>query len=137
MNRNIIAFTFLPAMLALIPSAFALADEVPLPDPTIRLSTYEVDFGDVAVNTVDSVGITIRNTSRDWELTVYSVKTKEPFSDSLKHTPFTIRPNSFRKFKVLFQPTEAIDYSGICTISSDAVNEPLVIVTLEGNGVPQ
>lgn len=101
--------------------------------PLISVSPTSVDFGNVPVNAVASASILVTNDSADSPLQVTAVKTKAPFSDNV--TSFTLQPGQSRRIDLAFAPPSTGSFNGNCTISSNANNDPLVIVPLSGNGI--
>lgn len=109
------------------------ADAQGLQLPLISVSPTSLDFGNVPVNSIATQSILVTNDSADSPLTVSNVKTKAPFSETV--TSFVLQPGQSRRIDISFAPTATVQYNSACTISSDAHNQPLLVVPLTGWGI--
>lgn len=105
--------------------------------PIIASSKSEVNFGSVAVQSskVGDVDIT-NNGFADLEITsIQLVNNPGVFSIMGEpDLPKTLGPGESITISILFSPTEAIEYSALLRIQSNASNEPTLNIPLTGKG---
>jgi len=105
--------------------------------PIIASSKTEIDFGTVKVQSskVSDVDIT-NNGYADLQITnIQLVNNPGVFSImSLPELPKTLGPGETFTLSILFNPTEAIQYSALLRIQSNASNEPTLNIPLTGRG---
>jgi len=126
-----LVFTFVLALAALGLTGSALrADGLQLPVISVTPAAY--DFGNVPVGALATGYLVVSNTG-DLPLVVSAVKTKAPFNDD--SSTFTVQPGQTRRITISFAPGATIQYNGVCSISSNAYNAPLLNVPISGMGV--
>jgi len=99
-------------------------------EPEIEVLPTSLSFG----YTHSQKTFTIRN-SGSAVLNITSITAPDGFTVD-KSTPFSVSENESQVVTVTFSPTDSKSYSGNITISSDDYNEPVVIVSVSGTGVP-
>jgi hypothetical protein len=128
--RKIVVSLALACVVLVASGSVALAQ---LQGPLISVNPTSYDFGQAPLYTVTSFVLTVYNTG-DAPLTVYSVKTRAPFIDSVS-APFIIAPGGHAKINVGFAPTQVGVFSGVVTLDTNAWNTPVVNVPLTGEGI--
>ncbi len=102
--------------------------------PEIEVLPASLSFGSVIVNTSSQKTFTIRNTGTA-VLNVSSITAPEGFTVD-KSTAFTVSANDSQVVTVTFTPSEEWSYSGNIVINSNDSDEPQVIVSVSGTGIP-
>ncbi|MFQ5582824.1 MAG: choice-of-anchor D domain-containing protein, partial [Calditrichia bacterium] len=116
---------------------FANALFVTLP-PEIAVSDTTLDFGDVVVNTTKRINLFIynaANTTIAVDLEVSGIES----SDSAfipKKTAFTLAAGRSDVLPVNFTPTTTDSFQAILTVHSNDVDDPQLILTVIGRGIP-
>ncbi|MFA7061115.1 MAG: choice-of-anchor D domain-containing protein, partial [Pedobacter sp.] len=114
------------------PAIFALTNT--MVQPAIQATPSPLSFGDVTVNTSTSLPLTITNSGAA-ELVVSSINgLSAPFS-IFPPTSFTVATGASRQVNIGFAPTLAGAATGVITISSNASNQPTLLLNVSGNGV--
>jgi hypothetical protein len=102
----------------------------------IYLSAMDWDFGNIVVDETVDWDITIHNFG-DVDLEVSDISSDNPaFTTDWNDFRTTIPYGSPLTVTVTFAPTEFLDYSGILTITSDDPDESVLLVDLQGVGIP-
>ena len=92
-------------------------------------SSLNLDFGPVPIGTTTGQILTLTNIG-DTPVTVSNVSFPGGFMGGFTGT---IAPGASENFSVLFNPAAVTNYSGIISISSDATDPVLVLLTPSGN----
>ena len=113
-------------------SAISVVSAEPRPD--ISVSPTSIDFGDVETGTASDQIVTISNVgSADLQVTGLSTA-NVTFSVVATSTPFILAPGGLQDVTIRFSPTIAGVQIGDLEITSDDPDQPLVTVSLTGNG---
>jgi len=104
------------------------------PAPEIEILHTSLSFGFVTVSVSSQKTFTILNTGTA-VLNVTSITAPDGFT-VFPSTGFTVPENGNRIVTVTFAPTAVKSYSGNIIINSDDPNEPKVIVSVSGIGIP-
>jgi hypothetical protein len=110
-------------------------------EPEITVTPMELDFGKVIMETnSDTLGVQIKNTGIV-DLEVGTLTAPEGFALSTDMATweneipaFNVVPDDSTMFYVVFQPTEMMVYDSELTINTNDTDEPVVNVTLLGEG---
>ena len=107
---------------------------IALPGAFITVNVEEIDFGSVSIEKEESFNIVITNSGTE-VLTIFNSKTTINEFYTNQSTELIINPNETIQLPVYFKPQSITDYHDELTISSNANNEPLIIIQLDGSGV--
>jgi len=102
--------------------------------PGLSLSTTNVAFGNVLVNTPTSQTVTVTSSGTAQLILSGATATGAAFSVSGINAPITLNPGQTAVLTVGFDPTSTGAASGSVTISSNAPSSPTI--TLSGTGQP-
>ncbi|MFO0726554.1 MAG: choice-of-anchor D domain-containing protein [Myxococcota bacterium] len=100
--------------------------------PQIEVSPSGLDFAEVPTGATRFLTITVRNTGSG-VLTISSVDASMPYVALLEAK--TIEPGLAKDLEVAFSPPDSMNYPGMLTIMSDAENNKVLSVSLNGSGV--
>jgi len=108
-------------------------------NPVFVIDTETINFGEVVVNSIGSIPITICNCGTASMLGTITIDA--PFFMGEITLPtcyleYTIPANGSFTFNVNFQPLENIEYSGTLTINSDDPNALVNTIPIYGTGQP-
>jgi len=99
----------------------------------LSVSPGTCNFGEVRVGTAVSMGVTLRNSGSN-ATTVSSIGINNTAFTHGAALPLTVPAFSSRSFQVTFSPTQVGYASGTMTISSNADDNPVLTVYLNGEG---
>ncbi len=100
--------------------------------PDIAVDPLSFDFGPLFIGATPTTNVVVRNTGTD-VLTISDISIDEAaFTTDV--SSFTLAPGAAQPVVVTFAPTAPQVYSGTMTIASDAPNDPVVTVSLSGEG---
>lgn len=99
--------------------------------PAINANVSEIDFGEVEVGTTVTEEFVLSNPGTE----VLSGTMSVPTGFSLPIDTFTIEAGDSQTFEVEFIPTEGMVYTGDLVISSNALNQPTLEISLLGTGI--
>ncbi len=110
---------------------------IPLPVPDIELSSNELEFGSVPLDSFAIRPFIIKNVG-EAELTVESTRLTGTFAADFvtkgKNAPFTIAAQGSQNFLISFRPSAAGEEQVTLTIISDDPDESIVSVEMRGTG---
>ncbi|MFH2053237.1 MAG: S8 family serine peptidase [bacterium] len=101
--------------------------------PDILVTPLAYDFGDLFLGATPSTTVMVRNTGTDL-LTVSGITIDDP-AFTADQASFVLAPGASQPVNVTFAPTVAQPYSATMTVTSDAPNDPVVLVSLSGQGL--
>ncbi|RMH70709.1 MAG: choice-of-anchor D domain-containing protein [Gemmatimonadetes bacterium] len=103
-------------------------------DPLITVDPMSIDFGPVDVGGSADAIVTISNTGGA-TLSIAGLSTDNEVFTVDVSAPIDIEPGMSTNVTVTFSPDMADNFTGMLTITSNAVNSPVVEVALSGQGV--
>jgi hypothetical protein len=113
---------------------------IPVPVPEIDVSPMSLNYGDVYIGSCSNLTATIYNTgSADLEVSsiAFGARSSGDYSiTALPSTPAVIIPGANALVEITYCPTDTGFDSGTLEIASTDSDEPIVIVSLSGNGIP-
>ena len=106
------------------------------PYPDIDVDPPLVDFGDVAVGTVEIDWVTITNIGdADLDLTACSYAGDAVFWISSNPAGTVLSPGASVDLEISFEPDDELSYQGLVGIASNDPDDPVVQVDILGGGV--
>lgn len=101
----------------------------------VELATYHHNFGEVPVNTHADWDLRINNLGTG-DLIIYSMATSSPYFRVVSPTQFPVTVPALDSMKAVirFSPDGVWPYADSVVIETDDVDEPRLVVTLEGKG---
>jgi|GEM_PF-1500815 len=112
---------------------------VPVPVPEIDVTPLSLNYGDVFIGSDSTLSVTITNTGTA-DLDVSSiglgVGTSGDFAITSGPSNIVLVPGANTTVQVTYSPSDEGADSGTLVIGSDDTDEPVVTVSLSGNGVP-
>lgn len=120
---------------AMLSAISVVSTDPGVPAPEITVAPTNLDYGDVEINTSSDLTVAVTNDGTA-DLNVSSLtSTNGTFTVESPTAPVTITAGNSEVVTVRFSPTAVGAQSGDLEIASDDADEPLVIVSLDGNGV--
>jgi len=113
---------------------------VPEPVPEIDVSPMSLDYGDVFIGSDLAIAVTIKNIgTADLDVTSIALgaATSADFAITSGPASITLVPGANVTVQVTYSAFDEGTDSGTLEIESDDADEPVVIVSLSGNGVPE
>jgi hypothetical protein len=107
---------------------------VAAPNPQLTVSTTNLNFGGVTVNTTATQSITLTSTGTAPVAVNSATISGSGFTITSGGLPVTLNPNQSATIQIQFAPTTTGSLSGQVTISSNSSTGSSTVVTLSGSG---